>query len=225
MHQFFGQALRNNGSLDIINYKWVLAPFNGPIDAHVRSRGKENYRDGAKYRQAFRDIMGEPAAVQTESESRLRSNLYMLNFKDGISASGILTNTFLVLDTECMNSMLTGEYFPFYDDMRILAFEADYPVPGRTYVEGYQGYTWVRLDQLVFHFYELRAMKEMEIGMDEIWKAAQASFHQAFVSMDVEEATKWTRSNYMRGFDHDSVLGKSQQAIRAARRLKTTQTG
>ncbi|KAH7372121.1 hypothetical protein BKA64DRAFT_715129 [Cadophora sp. MPI-SDFR-AT-0126] len=134
-----------------------------------------------------------------------------------------LANTFLVLDTECVNSILTGANFPLYDDMRILAFEADYPVPGRKYIEGYQGFTWVRLDQLVYNFYELRSIKAHDIGMDEIWKAGQQSRHQAFVSMDIQEATSWTRSNYMRGFDDDSVLGRSQQAIRNSRPLKSKQ--
>ncbi len=42
-----------------------------------------------------------------------------------------------------------------FDDMRILAFEADYPVPGCTYPDDYHGYLWewVRLQQICFNFF------------------------------------------------------------------------
>ena len=40
----------------------------------------------------------------------------------------------------------------------------------------------------MYNFYELRLMKADEVGMDKIWKAAQTSDYQAFVSMDSEEA-------------------------------------
>lgn len=38
--------------------------------------------------------------------------------------------------------------------MRVLTFEAaEYPVEGRVCDEEYQGFTWVKLDQLVDDFY------------------------------------------------------------------------
>ncbi|KAF7905591.1 uncharacterized protein EAF01_006112 [Botrytis porri] len=92
--------------------------------------------------------------------------------------------------------------------MRIRAFEADYPVPGKTYAEGYQGYTWVRLDQLVYNFYKLRSIKADKVGMDEIWQAAQQSRNPAFVGLDTREAGNWTPSEPMGGLFPDSVLGK-----------------
>ncbi|TGO91151.1 hypothetical protein BPOR_0037g00140 [Botrytis porri] len=80
--------------------------------------------------------------------------------------------------------------------MRIRAFEADYPVPGKTYAEGYQGYTW------------LRSIKADKVGMDEIWQAAQQSRNPAFVGLDTREAGNWTPSEPMGGLFPDSVLGK-----------------
>jgi hypothetical protein len=88
-----------------------------------------------------------------------------------------LTDTFLGFAPVSIASGF-GRY---YDDMRVLAFEVDFPVERRKCAEEYQGFTWVRLDQLVFNFYELRLMLP-EIGMDDIWKAAQKSRHKAFVS-------------------------------------------
>ena len=93
-------------------------------------------------------------------------------------------------------------------------------MPGREYKEGYQGFTWVRLDQLVYNFYELRLMKADEVGMDKIWKAAQTSDHQAFVSMDPEEATIRTRSSGRMGFTPDSVLARRWYATRDAKAAK-----
>jgi len=59
--------------------------------------------------------------------------------------------------------------------------------------------------------------------MDKIWKAAQKSRHQAFVSMDPEEASSFTNSCGLRGFTRDSVIGRRWYAARdakeAARRM------
>jgi hypothetical protein len=80
-----------------------------------------------------------------------------------------------------------------WDEMRLLAFEADFPQPGSTYVEGYRAWMWVRLEQLVYRFYGAR-LKEKP-GMDEIWKAAQGSIHGAFAAMNPEVAKVHTFSN------------------------------
>jgi len=83
---------------------------------------------------------------------------------------------------------------PWYDNMRILAVEADFSAPGREYVDGYRGYTWVRVQQLADEFFEMRWARP-KVGMDKVWEAAQQSKHQAFVSIDAKEAKSFTWSN------------------------------
>ncbi|TGO11210.1 hypothetical protein BTUL_0115g00290 [Botrytis tulipae] len=173
------------------------------------------YREGKDlWGRTFREILQDPLQYEQRVDvpprtlfgGQRRFDLY----KDGLASSGINTNTFLVFDRICMASVL--ESGGLIESMRIRAFEADYPVPGKTYVEGYQGYTWVRLDQLVYNFYELRSMKAEKVGMDEILQAAQQSRNAAFVSLDTKEAGNWTPSNPMGGLFPDSVLGKRRYA-------------
>lgn len=146
---------------------------------------------------------------------------YYLN--DSIAASGFLTNTFLIIDPVCIDTFLENKYH--YDNLRILAFEANFPVEGRKYVEGYQGYTWVRRDQLVYNFYELRLMKAEEVGMDEIWEKSPDSLNRAFVSMEDEGGVgrRVTGSGFLTGFTHNSVLGKRFYAALNARKEREKQ--
>ncbi|TGO86464.1 hypothetical protein BPOR_0301g00060 [Botrytis porri] len=78
----------------------------------------------------------------------------------------------------CIDLVVESRYF--YDNMRALAFGAEFPVPGRTHAKGYQGYTWVRLDQLVYYFFGLRLTKKDEIEMGKILEIAQKSRDGAF---------------------------------------------
>lgn len=183
------RARASNASTKIIDLKWSCLTFDAPETASVP-------HDGATFRRAFQDILKHPRAC---------------GHSKSINEAGILTNTFLVYDPVC----ITSAHGSLCEDMRILAFEADYPVAGRTYFEGYAGYTWVRLDALVFRFYETRLMHP-EIGMDEIWKAAQGSRHEAFVSMDPEEAKNWAQSGLISGYEPESVLGRERERVLAA---------
>jgi hypothetical protein len=72
----------------------------------------------------------------------------------------------------------------------------------------------------VYNFYELRLMKADELGMDKIWKAAQTSDYQAFVSMDLEEAAICTHSSGWMGFTPDSVLARRWYTTRDAKVAK-----
>ncbi|KAF7927657.1 uncharacterized protein EAE98_006039 [Botrytis deweyae] len=218
---FFEHALRFNGSKDIINAKWKYMTFNAPATAFAHTptsmqteghSGGITFRNvGSQFRNAFREVLEDPEKYQRR-EDIISTTEYTGDLEDGIAGSGFLTNTFLVFDPVCIDLVVESGYF--YDNMRVLAFEAEFPVPGRTYVEGYQGYTWVRLDQLVCYFYELR-MKN-ELGIDKIWEAAQKSQNSAFVSMDPEEALNWSRSNHQTAFTSDSILGKRRYIIREA---------
>ncbi|KAM0123676.1 hypothetical protein ACHAO1_011240 [Botrytis cinerea] len=222
---FVSCALRYNGSKDVIDVKWRMIPFNAPGPAevpHAPGVGtaldvSENsiQKEGLVLRNAFREILQDPLQYEQRSDVApitLNKPRQFENYKNGLATSGIFTNTFLVFDRICMASVL--ESGGSIESMQIRAFEADYPVPGKVYAEGYQGYTWVRLDQLVYNFYELRLIQADKVGMDEIWQAAQRSRNAAFVSMDIVEAGNWTRSNPMSGFTPQSILGQRFYAKR-----------
>ncbi|KAK0102682.1 hypothetical protein ONS95_006284 [Cadophora gregata] len=174
---------------------------------NVSTDDETNYQRAAALRKAFKSIVDDPDEYQ-ESDGvhpPYCGKTFTGNMKNGIAGSGLLTNTFLVIDPPCIDLVLSQS--PFYDDLRVLVIEADFPVKGHEYVEGYEGFTWVRLDQLVYNFYELRMVRNGSTGMDEIWEAAQRSRNQAFVSMEAGE-DHFTGSRRMAGFTRDSVLGK-----------------
>jgi hypothetical protein len=184
-------------------------PDTEPATGHQFDVRIEN---GAVFRDAFKDILRDPQ--QYEKRPDVKPIDPTPEYKDGIAASGFLTNTFLVFDLHTIKSIEDGRYI---EDLRVLALEADFPVEGKKYAEGYQGYTWVRLDQLVYNFYELRSTKADEVGMDEIWKASLRSRNQAFVSLDPEEAMNHQPSSVMGGFSPESVLGKRWYSMKAVR--------
>ncbi|KAF7868879.1 uncharacterized protein EAF02_009615 [Botrytis sinoallii] len=205
---FFEHALRFNGSKDIINAKWKYMTFNAPATAFAHtatSMQTEDHSGGITFQDVgSQEILEDPEKYQRR-EDIISTTEYTGDLEDGIAGSGFLTNTFLVFDPVCIDLVVESGYF--YDNMRVLAFEAEFPVPGRTYVEGYQ-------DQLVYYFYELRMKNEP--GMDKIWEAAQKSQNSAFVVMDPEEALNWSRSNHQTAFTSDSILGKRCYIIREA---------
>ncbi|KAH7310300.1 hypothetical protein BKA65DRAFT_165403 [Rhexocercosporidium sp. MPI-PUGE-AT-0058] len=217
---FFRDALNYNGSKDIIDTKWQRLSFNAPetgfappADEHPM-KDLSNYQGGTVLRKAFHEIMADPQEYQKREDVSTPCWGETVRQDINIAESGFLTNTFLVIDPVCIELVLSRR--PWYDELRVLAFEADFPVKGREYVEGYQGFTWVRLDQLVYNFYELRLLRAEEIKMDQIWKVAQESRNQAFVSMDPGESF-FTLSRRMGGFTRDSVLGKDWYAARDAK--------
>ena len=227
---FFDDALKFNGSKDIIGEKWQLLSFNAPVSGfapltnrspddedNVPTSDATNYQRATVLREAFKSIMADPDEYQESDGVQVPywGKTFTRNVKDGVAGSGLLTNTFLVIDPVCIDLVLSQS--PFYDDLRVLAFEADFPIEGHEYVEGYQGFTWVRLDQLVYNFYELRIARTEVAGMQGIWEASQRSRNQAFVSMKPGE-DHFTGSRRMAGFTRDSVLGKDFYAMQDAKR-------
>ncbi|KAG4433948.1 hypothetical protein IFR05_010561 [Cadophora sp. M221] len=192
LEEFFRHALMYNGSAEIIDKKWRLLYIDALKSALALGLVTDNYQGATGFREAFREILTDPQGYQNKDDVTFRRP-YAYSLKNGVATSGLLTNFFLVTDRTCMNSTLTDAHFPLYDDMRILAFEANYPVPGRQYIEGYKGFTWVRLDQLVYNFCELRSMKAEKIGMDEIWKAGQESKHQVFIVREMRQSTLYEK--------------------------------
>ncbi len=104
---------------------------------------------------------------------------------------------FLVVNKECIDSVLHGD--DYLDDIRIAAFQADFtPADRASYADGYEGWTWVRLEQLVYRLYGAACTRD-DIEMHDIWRAALGSRHNAFVSLDSEVAQGWTTSKRMLG--------------------------
>jgi hypothetical protein len=62
----------------------------------------------------------------------------------------------------------------------------------------------VRMEQLIDNFYAKRMSEER--GMGVLWKAG--SKHQAFASLDPEEAKIWSHSTVISGPVPGSILGK-----------------
>ncbi|KAL2059908.1 hypothetical protein VTL71DRAFT_10063 [Oculimacula yallundae] len=224
-------ARRYNGSKDLVDTRWELLHFYAPDGAIVPPKEGggvgEDIHDGILLRGAFQDILADAQKYQNAGHMPFWEDEMDSNVSEGesIAESGILTNTFLVIDSTCIRSVVP---YPDeldlahanYDDMRILAYEAEFPVPDREYVDGYQGFSWIRLDQLVYNFYELRLTRPDEVGMDEIWKAAQGSYERAFVSLLPEEASSRTHSGSMQGFTQESVLGRRWYPLMEKRRAE-----
>ncbi|KAK5999786.1 hypothetical protein QM012_005192 [Aureobasidium pullulans] len=109
---------------------------------------------------------------------------------------GILRNVFLVIDQQCVNSLfsLTANV----DDMWVYAVDPDYQQPtGTTPRDEYRGYMRVRLQQLVNTFFDARRFHADEFPMQELWRAAQPSRNQAFVSVKESEQQLWTFNRFV----------------------------
>ncbi|KAF3017462.1 hypothetical protein E8E14_009574 [Neopestalotiopsis sp. 37M] len=131
----------------------------------------------------------------------------------------LLRNVFLVVDRDAANSHLSkwprtivreaepGRPAMFsqagagVDDAWVWAVDPDFepenaPVPDEREdkSERYQGYLRVRMQQLVKNFYEARRWHADKFPMEALWKAAQISRNQLFVSVNEDEAKQWTLS-------------------------------
>ena len=83
-------------------------------------------------RNAFKRVLRDPQRCQT-ADDVIAIKTYTAHLKDGIPASGILTNTFLVIDPLCIDPVLASGNW--YDYMRVLAFDADFSAEGQMYAE------------------------------------------------------------------------------------------
>jgi hypothetical protein len=195
------ETMRHNGIYrNLLNQKWKFLSFNTLEDVYALEL------DNSALREAFYTLITKPEEYDAPLGVDGRSPAEKLSHHNGY-----LTNTFIVINRTCIDSVLSDSRR--VDDMRFLAFEAGFPEQGRSYVEGYKGWTWVRLEQLVDGFYAERMSEER--WMDEIWKAAQGSKNEAFASMDSEEAKIWTASTGMMGPLPESILGNRRRARQA----------
>ena len=130
----------------------------------------------------------------------------------------LLRNVFLVVDRDAANSHLSkwprtivreaepGRPAMFsqagvgVDDAWVWAVDPDFepegdaPLSDEGESERYQGYLRVRMQQLVKNFYEARRWHADKLPMQALWKAAQMSRNQLFVSIHEDEAKQWKLS-------------------------------
>lgn len=103
---------------------------------------------------------------------------------------GLLTNVFLLITQPCIDSVLEG----YVDNAWIWAIDPDCELSSSTPNQsgkGFPGYLRVRVQQLVNNFFEARRFRAHDVSMEQLWKAAQKSKNQAFVSLRDDEVGLW----------------------------------
>lgn len=105
--------------------------------------------------------------------------------------NGLLSNIFLVIDQDVIDSIKTNS--PIADNAWIWAIDPDYTGDVASMTKNglkdeYYGYMRVRLQQLVNNFWDARHNHEDEQPLQTLWAAAQQSHNFAFVSLDPTEA-------------------------------------
>ncbi|KAI0398695.1 hypothetical protein F4802DRAFT_592417 [Xylaria palmicola] len=176
---------------DALDARWNLQRLDWPVDAD-----KQGQTLGARFnrlREQFKALVDCTPTKQRDGQGT--------NAQSGGLEDGILHNTFLVIDRESINSVMspTG----FVDDMWVWAIDPDCESTlsrreGAGTKEGQQqqqqqfgGYMRVRLQQLVNNFFEERSLHAEEHPLARLWEVAAASKNQAFVSVRDDDAGLW----------------------------------
>ena len=103
--------------------KWKLVPFTAPNTAFAPTTSlatdnvisnETEYQDGTILRKAFQEIL-QGLQEYEKAEDITPSDIYTQYLKEGIRGSGLLTNTFLVIDPGFIDSVL--EDGKWYDDI------------------------------------------------------------------------------------------------------------
>ena len=116
-------------------------------------------------RARFRYLRAGPPMTDTREETGLLND--------------VLRNTFLVVPRSLVG-VLSDHGSPDY--MWLWAVDPDFDEKALS--SGYSGYLRVRVPQLVNNFFELRRYRADEYPMEALWKKAQLSHNQAFVSLN-----------------------------------------
>jgi hypothetical protein len=102
---------------------------------------------------------------------------------------GMLRNVFLVIDQQCVQSLLSERTHP--DARWVYAVDPDYLQSSATTADEtyeYRGYMRVRIRELASNFFHARRYHEGEFPMQTMWHAAQRRYLQALVSVEEAEA-------------------------------------
>jgi hypothetical protein len=104
---------------------------------------------------------------------------------------GMLRNVFLVIDQQCVQSLLSGRTHP--DATWVYAVDPDYlqspdAAAAETPLNEYRGYMRVRIQELASNFFHARKYHQDEFPMRMMWHAAQRRNLQALVSVKEAEA-------------------------------------
>lgn len=215
----------------VIGAKWRLQYLDWPEQS--RDEGSEEAEEDSDEAGEGKEEEDEGAAETDEGESRAADQLSVAELemlrqrfrtiRDSASSNkkrkiesktsstgleqGVLENVFLVITQACVDSVLSSASV---DDMWVWAVDPDFEAPAeqRLTESRYNGCLRVRLQQLVHNFFDARRFHEGEHSLEQLWRAAQGSKNQAFVSLKSEEAGLWTMSR-----DVGSAL-RPQAAVR-----------
>lgn len=167
----------------------AVSGANDTRDEDMTSELEERFQ---VLRQHFRKVRDRPPEMQT-TEFDMQTNR-------GALQDGILKNVFLVIDQRCVNSLFSQT--ANVDDMWVYAVDPDYTQPAGTAAmenspHEYRGYMRVRLQQLVNNFFDARRFRVDDFSMQMLWRAAQPSRNQAFVSVKESEQQLWTFDRFV----------------------------
>ncbi|MCJ1268893.1 hypothetical protein MMC22_008781 [Lobaria immixta] len=173
-HSFRGSEVR-----DVLGSRWHLQKPHSSLPPLPPPRSHSSTSSSFSPYSPL-EVRAEDSQSILSSHTSFRRTSQSLRSQANALKPGLLTNTFLLVDSTCMDSVLDPS--GWLDNMRVLALEADYPKPGKMYKDGYEGYTWVRLEHISFNL--LRS---------------QWSRNRAFVSCDEVNAGKWAASTAYTG--------------------------
>lgn len=164
------------------------------VNAVPEGNTKRDEDTTAELEERFQVLRQHFRTVRDVVPEKQRTAFDMQTNRDALQ-DGILKNVFLVIDQQCVNSLFsqTGNV----DDMWVYAVDPDYIQPTGVSPHEYRGYMRVRLQQLVNNFFDARRFHADEFSMQVLWRAAQASRNQAFVSVKESEQQLWTLSRFV----------------------------
>ncbi|KAG9594787.1 hypothetical protein KCU77_g3777, partial [Aureobasidium melanogenum] len=209
------------GCGDTIGARWKLQYLNWPSQSPSNQTTSLELPKGDKEHEQIQAVLEVNDKRDEDTPSELEARFQLLrqhfqNVRDRTSKrqstalypqtdrnelqDGILKNVFLVIDQQCVDSLFSQT--ANVDDMWVYAVDPDYIQPtGTVAVETpsnqYRGYLRVRLQQLVNNFFDARRFHADEFSMQALWRTAQASRNQAFVSVEESEQQFWTFNRFV----------------------------
>ncbi|KAF7536360.1 hypothetical protein G7054_g4611 [Neopestalotiopsis clavispora] len=157
-----------------------------------------------RLREAFKSALAAPKHTWRQGpgiNDNLLRNVFLVVDRDAANAHLSKWPMTIVREAEPGRPAMFSQAGVGVDDAWVWAVDPDFepenaPVPDEREdrSERYQGYLRVRMQQLVKNFYEARRWHADKFPMEALWKAAQISRNQLFVSVNEDEAKQWTLS-------------------------------